>query len=58
MLRWHLGGVILAPILWVILEHFKLPYLPGMLILQTIGAFIFFPIDMWIAKQKEKKTTD
>ncbi|CAG7581202.1 MAG: hypothetical protein SLAVMIC_00725 [uncultured marine phage] len=54
-LRWQLGGIILAPILWTLLEYFKLPYLMSMIILQLIGACIFFPIDMWISRQRGRK---
>ena len=54
MLRWQFGGIILAPILWVLLEVISMEYIKAMIVLQFIGACIFFPIDMWIAKQKEK----
>jgi hypothetical protein len=54
MLRWQFGGIIIAPILWVLLEVLKLEYITAMVLMQFIGACIFFPIDMWIAKQKEK----
>ena len=54
MLRWQLGGIILAPILWFFLEKCEWPYLISMIVLQLIGACIFFPIDMWISKQKVK----
>ena len=54
-LRWQLGGIILAPILWVLIEYFKIAYIPAMIILQLIGACIFFPIDMWISRQRGKK---
>jgi hypothetical protein len=54
-LRWQLGGIIIAPILWVLLEYLKLEYILAMIIMQLIGAAIFYPIDMRIAKQKENK---
>jgi hypothetical protein len=54
-LRWQVGGIIIAPILWLLLEYLKLEYILSMVTMQLIGACIFYPIDMWIAKQKEKK---
>ena len=53
-LRWQLGGIIIAPILWVLLEYLEWDYIISMIIMQLIGAAIFYPIDMWIAKQKQK----
>ena len=52
-LRWQLGGIIIAPILWVLLEYLEWDYIISMIIMQLLGAIIFYPIDMWIAKQKE-----
>lgn len=52
--RWQLGGLVLGPILWVLLELIEFPYIIAMIILQLVGAAIFYPIDMWIAKQKNK----
>lgn len=54
-LRWQLGGLVIAPILWVFLEYYQLNYIVAMIIMQVFGAIIFYPIDMWIAKRKEKK---
>lgn len=56
-LRWQLGGIIIAPILWLLLEYWELGYLWATFLMQFIGSMIFYPIDMWIAKRKkdEKK---
>lgn len=53
-LRWQLGGIVIAPILWVLLENWELNYILSMFLMQIAGAAIFYPIDMWIAKQKDK----
>jgi len=51
-LRWQLGGIIIAPILWFLLEYMEMRYIIAMVSMQLIGAVIFYPIDMWIAKRK------
>jgi len=53
-LRWQLGGIIIAPILWVLLEYLKIEYVLSTILMQLIGAVIFYPIDMWIASKKKK----
>jgi len=55
VLRWQLGGIIIAPILWLLLEFLKLEYIVAMVAMQLIGASIFYPIDMWIAKRGRSK---
>jgi len=39
----------------MLLEHWKLDYILAMFLMQLIGAVIFYPIDMWIAKRKKNE---
>jgi len=56
-LRWQLGGIIIAPILWLFLEYLQWDYILSMFLMQLFGAAIFYPLDMWIARQKDKINT-
>lgn len=53
-LRWQMG-FILTPFLYLFLDYLHLNYWFALILLNIVGAFIFFPIDKHIFGEKAKE---
>lgn len=53
--RWQCG-LLLTPLLFLFIDFWHLNYWIAMILFNVCGAFIYFPVDKYIFKAREKKT--
>ena len=55
-MKWQLGTIITVPLLYLFIDILHLSYLWSTICFNLVGAAIFFPIDLWIFRKKDKNT--
>ena len=53
-LRWQTGFLIATPVMYICIDYLKMDYWLAVIIFQFIGALIFYPIDAYLFKKKQK----
>lgn len=53
-LKWQLGFIVTIPSLYFFIDYCHLNYVWATILMQIIGAVVFYPIDSYIFKKQNK----
>lgn len=52
--KWQLSTIVTIPLMYLFTDIVGMPYWGSIISFNIIGAFIFWPIDKWIFRNKQK----
>lgn len=55
MFKWQIGIIICAPLMYLFIDYLHFPYWLSMVCFNFVGAIVFYPIDTWIFKRRERQ---